>query len=232
MTWRDFFDADHSIYVSERHKKLHAELVAQGVAAHIPRSDAIVLDFGCGEALGARYLAARCGKLYLYDSAPSVRAKLVAANVDQPRIVVLDEDALEALPDGGVDMIVVVSVLQYVSDAELARLLEIFRDKLKDYGLLLIADVVPKGLSAVEDARALLKFGLHGGFLFAAIAGLVRTALSDYRTIRKRYGLSTFDEAEMRAVLADHDFTSVRVPENIGHNQKRMTFRARKAPLD
>ena len=46
MTWRDFFDRDHALYVSERHKLLHADLIAKGVAAHIPNSQAQVLDYG------------------------------------------------------------------------------------------------------------------------------------------------------------------------------------------
>ena len=33
----------------------------------------------------------------------------------------------------------------------------------------------------------------------------------------------------MRALLAEHDFSCVRAPENIGHNQARMTFLARKS---
>ena len=63
MTWRDFFDRDHSIYVSQRHKLLHADIVAKGVASHIPSPHARVLDYGCGEALGAKYVAERCGTL-------------------------------------------------------------------------------------------------------------------------------------------------------------------------
>lgn len=232
MTWRDFFDRDHSIYVNARHKTLHADLVAKGVAAHIPNPQASVLDYGCGEALGARFLAARCAKLFLYDAAPSVRAKLVAANATQPNIVVLDDASFDALPAGSLGVIVVVSVLQYVGEAELSRLLAIFHDKLKDDGVLVLADIVPKNLSALEDARALLEFGWRGGFLFAAVAGLARTALSDYRTLRAQYGLSTYDEADMRELLADHDFDCTRAGENIGHNQQRMTFVARKAPDD
>jgi len=228
MTWRDFFDGDHALYVSERHKLLHADLVAKGVAAQIPDKNAQVLDYGCGEALGATYVSERCGKLFLFDTAPSVRAKLVAANVVRPNVVVLDEAGVAAIPDGSLDMIVVVSVLQYVGEAELARLLTTFHDKLKDDGALVLADIIPKDVSPVDDARALLDFGLHGGFLFAALAGLVRTALSDYRTLRQQYGLSFYDEADMREILADHDFTCQRAAQNIGHNQKRMTFVARK----
>ncbi len=228
MTWRDFFDGDHALYVSERHKMLHADLVAKGVAAHIPDPQAQVLDYGCGEALGAPYVSERCGKLYLFDTAPSVRAKLVAANISRQNISVLDDAGVAAIPDRSLDMIVVVSVLQYVGEAELARLLGTFHDKLKDDGRLVLADIIPKDVSPVDDARALLEFGLHGGFLTAAFVGLARTALSDYRTLRQQYGLSFYDEADMREILADHDFTCERAAKNIGHNQKRMTFVARK----
>ena len=228
MTWRDFFDRDHALYVSDRHKLLHADLVAKGVASHIPNAQAQVLDYGCGEALGAPYLAERCAKLFLFDTAPSVRAKLAAANVARPNVAVLDEAAVAAIPDASLDMIVIVSVLQYVAEAEFARMLGTFHDKLKDEGKLVLADIIPKDVSPVDDARALLGFGLHGGFLGAAIVGLARTALSDYRTLRTQYGLSFYDEADMREMLADNDFTCERAAQNIGHNQKRMTFVARK----
>lgn len=228
MTWRDFFDRDHALYVSERHKMLHADLVAKGVASHIPRADAQVLDYGCGEALGAPFVSERCGKLFLFDTAPSVRAKLVAANVNRANVAVLDEAGVAAIPDRSLDMIVIVSVLQYVAEAELARMLGTFHDKLKDDGVLVLADIIPKDVSPVDDARALLGFGLHGGFLTAAFVGLARTALSDYRTLRQQYGLSFYDEADMREILTDHDFTCERAAQNIGHNQKRMTFVARK----
>ena len=228
MTWRDFFDRDHALYVSERHKMLHADLVAKGVAAHIPIRQAQVLDYGCGEALGAPYVSERCGKLFLFDTAPSVRAKLVAANVARSNVSVIDEAGVAAIPDKSLDMIVVVSVLQYVAEAELARLLTTFHDKLKDDGKLVLADIIPKDVSPVDDARALLGFGLHGGFLTASVIGLARTALSDYRKLRQQYGLSFYDEADMREILADHDFECERAPLNIGHNQKRMTFVARK----
>ena len=154
MTWRDFFDRDHALYVNERHKMLHADLVAKGVAAHIPDPQASVLDYGCGEALGAPYVSERCGKLYLFDTAPSVRAKLLAANVNRPNISVLDDAGVAAIPDRSLDMIVVVSVLQYVGEAELARLLGTFHDKLKDNGRLVLADIIPKDVSPIDDARA------------------------------------------------------------------------------
>lgn len=232
MTWSDFFETDHSIYVNARHKALHADIVARGVAGHIPKPDARVLDYGCGEALGAAHVAARCGRLFLYDSAFVMRSRLRRIHVADDRIKVLDETTFDELPHKSLDMIAVVSVLQYVGGAEFARLLSTFHDKLADGGLLVLGDIVPRDLTALEDARALLSFGWSGGFFFAALAGLAKTALSDYRTLRETYGLSTYDEADMAEILADHDFSCERAPENIGHNQRRMTFVARKLARD
>jgi hypothetical protein len=49
--------------------------------------------------------------------------------------------------------------------------------------------------------------------------------------LREKFGLSTYDEPDMRALLDEHDFTCERVAQNIGHNQKRMTFLACKAQV-
>jgi hypothetical protein len=76
MNWREFFDGDHSIYVSERHKLLHARIIAKDTVALIPSKTAHVLDFGCGEALHADPVAAACGKLWLCDTAPQLRAQI------------------------------------------------------------------------------------------------------------------------------------------------------------
>ncbi len=224
MSWRDFFEGDHSIYVNARHRLLHDELIAKAVARHIPGEHARVLDYGCGEASSAAHVAQRCAKLYLFDTSRLVRFKLEQRFADAPGVVVLDEAGFEALAPASLDMIVVVSVLQYVGEAEFERWLENFHDKLAPGGRLVLGDVVPKDLSPLEDARALLEFGWRGGFLGAALAGLVRTFFSSYRTLRNEFGLTTYDEKEMLGLLRDHRFAPERAAENIGHNQKRMTF--------
>lgn len=232
MTWRDFFEGDHSIYVNARHRLLHDELIAKSVAAHIPGEAARVLDYGCGEASSAAHVAQHCAHLYLFDTAKLVRFKLGQRFENASNISILDEAAFDALPDASLDMIVVVSVLQYVGEAEFERWLENFHDKLAPGGKLVVGDVVPKDLSPLEDARALLEFGWRGGFLGAALAGLVRTFFSNYRTLRSAFGLTTYDEQEMLDLLRDHRFAPERAAQNIGHNQKRMTFVARKEKAD
>ena len=43
-----------------------------------------------------------------------------------------------------------------------------FRRLLKPGGLLVLGDVIPHKLSALEDARTLLRFGRQEGFFWAA----------------------------------------------------------------
>jgi hypothetical protein len=119
------------------------------------------------------------------------------------------------------------SVVQYLKSAELSALLVLFHRLLRPDGLLVIGDVVPPDLSPIVDALALLKFAAWGGFFGAAILGLVRTIMSDYRKLRTTVGLAHYDEQAMIARLEAAGFAANRARVNIGHNQARMTFLAR-----
>jgi ubiquinone/menaquinone biosynthesis C-methylase UbiE len=228
--WRAFFDGEHSIYVSERHKLLHARNIAHGLLAHLPHKGAQVLDFGCGEALHADALAPQCGRLWLCDTSPSLREQLATHFAASPHVTPIAPETLAlGISDDSLDMAATVSVLQYMSRDELRAALHLWRDKLKPGGKLVIADVIPPDVGMVQDTMALLRFAFQGGFLMAALAGLVRTALSDYRKIREKLGLAMYLQGEIEAIIMDAGFTDVRrASDNIGHNQARMTFTAQK----
>src|SRR3954447_15648591 len=227
MNWRDYWNQDTPIYVSERHKLLHYWLIANDIVALVPSPDATVLDYGCGEALAAHRVAARCGHLYLCDGAPIVRGRLQGRFKNEPRISVLAPDEMASIPDRTLDLIVVNSLLQYLSLDEFHALLEIWRMKLKADGRLVLADVIPPDTSPLTDAKALLTFAWAGGFVKSALLGLARTAVSEYRKFREEIGLSQYGEAEMIELLGDLGYTAERRRPNMGHNQARMTFVAR-----
>ena len=224
-SWVEFWDSEHAIYVNERHKQLHAEAVGRDLISHIPAPDAIVLDHGCGEANYAADVAKHCRRLNLCEAAQGVRQALAQRVRAIANIEVLDPAEVEALPEHSLDLVVANSLVQYLTRDELTVLLGLWRRKLKPAGVLVLADVIPPDVSPLKDAAALLQFGWRGGFLLAALAGLVRTALSDYRKIRVQLGLSMYSEADFSALLADQGFLAERVYPNFGHNQGRMTFR-------
>ena len=224
MSWRDFWNGEHSIYVNDRHRALHNETIARDIAALIGADGAMALDHGCGDALAAPIVAARCQTLYLYDPAPNVRARLAAAYGRTPGVAILDDDAVQALPDATLDFIVCNSVLQYVGAAETGALFNLWRRLLKPGGRLVLADIIPPDNGAVADVRALLRFAWRGGFFLAACSGLVATFFSPYRALRTQVGLTTWSEGAMLAALQAHGFTARRAADNIGHNRARMTF--------
>ena len=52
--WISFWDTSHSIYVNARHRDVHYRGIAEEVRRYVPSPDAVVMDYGCGEALQDR----------------------------------------------------------------------------------------------------------------------------------------------------------------------------------
>src|SRR5262245_32541038 len=125
MNWRDYWNQDTPIYVSERHKVLHYWLIANDIAGLITKPDSVVLDHGCGEALSANRVAAKCARLYLCDAAPLVRDRLKQRFRKEARIVVVAPEEIEALAPNSLDLVVANSLLQYLSLDELRALLQL-----------------------------------------------------------------------------------------------------------
>jgi SAM-dependent methyltransferase len=140
--------------------------------------------------------------------------------------VIAAEQAV-ALPKASFDLVVMHSVAQYLTQAELDRLLAMFRGLLKPDGLFILGDIVPPRVAAPAAALSLLRFGAANGFFWAAAFGLVRIFASDYLRLKKTAGLSHYTEPAMLERLRKAGFKAERARRNIGHNQWRMTFLCR-----
>ena len=226
--WRQFWGQSHRIYVNDRHRIVHYRQVAEDLLAVLPAQPSpVVVDYGCGDALDAARVAARAGRLYLFDAVPEVVARLRTRFADEPNITVLDEGQLAAVAPRSVDLVVINSVVQYLQRQELDAALVSVRRILRGDGALMVADVIPPDAGASADVTALLGSAARHGFLLAACGGLLATFFSDYRRLRRSAGLATYAEAEFLAVLREAGFDATRRPENFGFNRKRMTFIAR-----
>ena len=221
--WISFFDSDHSIYVNARHRAVHALLTGNGMLAHVKRGDR-VLDYGCGEAAYAERLVRETEALTLCEAAPNLREAVMRRVKHERFITMLSPEETAALPDGSFEVVILHSVSQYLSPAQLDELLKLFRRLLTPQGKLVIGDVVQPDTPAWKDALALLRFGWRDGFFLAAFGGLFHTALSDYSRLRRDGGLSRYAEKDMLAKLDSARFRGERQAENIGHLQTRMTF--------
>lgn len=230
MDWIKFYDFKHSlIYVNERHRDVHYRKIAEDIRDLVPSPAAHVLDYGCGEATSADLVAQAAAQLVLVEAAPNVLAALKSRYAANPKIAALTPDEAAALPAGSFELIVMHSVAQYLTAAELDRLLGVFHRLIKPSGTVVIGDVVPPTLAAPAAALALLRCGLANGFFWAAVGGLIRILLSDYFRLKKTHGLSHYGEAAMLGRLTAAGYAATRAAHNIGHNQHRMTFYARRA---
>jgi ubiquinone/menaquinone biosynthesis C-methylase UbiE len=227
--WIDYYDSTHTIYASRLHRDLHFRLIARDIIGYISSPDAVVLDYACGEALFAAKVAEACGQLILAEPAPGVRGRLIARFAPDTRIRVRSLDDIRKMPEKSVDLVVMNSVAQYMTPAELDAAFAVIRRLLKPAGRLVLGDILRPEVGMPRDVIALLRFAATHGFLRDALIGLVATALSDYRQLRARVGLQRYGEAEMIAKLAAAGFTASRAHSNIGYNPWRMTFVARHA---
>ena len=225
--WLAFWDSPNSIYVNAHHKDVHYRLIAKDIAERVPGPNARVLDYGCGEALHADLVAAAAGDLFLCEAAPGVREGLADRFAGQLNIHALAPYEVARLEPHSLDLVVLHSVVQYLTAGGASALFGLFHGLLKPGGLLVVSDVVPPNVPAVTDALALLRFGAAHGFFFAAAWGLIRTLLSNYWKLRSRLGLTRYANEAMIEKLKAAGFDAELAPANIGHNQARKAFYAR-----
>lgn len=228
--WLAFWSKPHKVYVDDRHRRVHYTRLADDILSILPGPEARVLDFGCGEALEAERVAARCARLHLCEAAEPLRSELTRRFAGHPKITVIDPEGLARLPDGSLDLVFVSSVLQYLSVEELRGHLHLWRAKLAPDGLLVLADIVPPDASALADALALLRLAAREGFFWAALAGLASLALGEYRRLRTELGLTKWASDALLAELAEAGFEGQRRATNLGFNPARTTFLARPRP--
>jgi len=224
--WIDFWNRpNNAIYVNERNLEVHFETLRRDVVQFIPAGGR-VLDFGCGDALIAEAVAERAGIVHLFDAAPAVQRRIRERFEGHPRIRVLDAEALAAMPDGSVDLVLVISVVQYLPQDDLAGLMAQWRRLLAPGGQLLIADVVEPHTPMYRDVGSQLTLAWKHGFFLAALFGLAKLAFSDYRRIRRDAGFSTYTPAGMLGMLTGAGFEAKHLPRNVGPTPHRNSFLA------
>src|SRR6059058_5478345 len=140
--WIDYYDSTHTIYASKLHRELHFQLIAKDIIGYISSPDAVVLDYACGEALFAAKVAQACGKLILAEPAPGVRGRLIARYAPNTKIRVRSLDDVRKMPEQSIDLVVMNSVVQYMTPDELDAALRNIRRLLTPSGKLVLGDIL------------------------------------------------------------------------------------------
>ena len=228
-SWLDFWNAPNAIYVSRRHQKAHYAKVLSGIGRFMPAGGAaVVLDWGCGDALAADDLAQTCRTLLLYDRADSARRRLLSNYAGSPKIRVLDDAELDAVSPASVDLIVVNSVAQYLDRRQFSDALRRFHRLLKSDGRLLLGDIIAPDTPLVGHVTTFLRFAWQNGFFVAAVFGLARNFVSPYRRLRRDAGYACYTAGEMLGLLDENGFVGERLASNIAVSQLRSSYLARR----
>src|SRR5258708_4892050 len=196
--WIDYYDSTHTIYASRLHRDLHFQLIARDIIGYIASPDAVVLDYACGEALSAAKLAEACGQLILAEPAPGVRGRLIARFAPNTKIRVRSLEDVRKMAEKSVDLVVMNSVAQYMTAAELDAAFAIINRLLSPAARLVVGDILRPEVGMPRDVIALLQFAARHGFLRDALIGLVATALADYRQWVRKGRLQPHGRAEDR----------------------------------
>jgi SAM-dependent methyltransferase len=229
-SWLDFWNAPNAIYVSRRHQQAHYAKVLSGIRRFMPAGGvAVILDWGCGDALAANDLAQTCRTLLLYDRADSTRRRLLSHYADSAKIRVLDDPELDAVSPASVDLIIVNSVVQYLDRRQFGDALQLFHRLLKSDGMLLLGDIIAPDTPLIAHVTTFLGFAWQNGFFVAAIIGLARNFVSPYRKLRRDAGYACYTQTQMLGLLGDNGFVGERLASNIAVSQLRSSYLARKS---
>lgn len=231
-SWLDFWNAPNAIFASHRHQLAHSAKVLAGVSRLVPAGgNAVVLDWGCGDAVAANELAQSCRALLLFEPAETTRRRLLANYAGRPKIDVLDEATLAAVAPASVDLIVVNSVVQYLSRQQFVDALRLFRRLLKSDGKLLLGDIIEPDTPMLGHVTTFLRFAWQNGFFLAGVVSLARNVTSPYCQLRRSAGYACYRETEMLTLLGENGFVGERLPSNIAVSQLRRSYLARKRDI-
>src|SRR5215813_11101339 len=170
--WIDYYDSTHTIYASKRHRDLHFEIIARDIIGYISSRDAVVLDYSCGEALSAGEVANACGKLILAEPAPGVRGRLIARFAPNTKVRVRSLEDVKKMAENSIDLVVMISVAQYMTPGELDAAFAVVRRILKPGGRFVLGDILRPEVGMIRDVLALLQFAWTNGFFKDALIGL------------------------------------------------------------
>jgi SAM-dependent methyltransferase len=193
----------------------------RGEAAHFTREltaafaleGTDVLDFGCGYGFVAEMLAPKVRTLYVWDASPTMldytRARIAAhANAH-----VLDLDT-EASPDVHLHLVIVNSVVQYLTEDEAVHWLGVLARLLRPDGRLLLSDVVgPHRALVTELRRALSRRRVRA----LRIAGMWR-----YLRSRRSAPLLRLDRSGLERIAGRNGLRVELLPRSLTHFENRL----------
>jgi cyclopropane fatty-acyl-phospholipid synthase-like methyltransferase len=182
-----------------------------------------VLDFGCGFGHVARELAPRVQTLSLWDSSAHVRslARLRVADIPNIQLVDLTADENVNLHQGEFDLILVHSVVQYMTLEELNTWLERWRRLLRPGGRLILSDLVQPGAGFLGDMLSVLRFAWKNGVFWHELREKGFHSVT-YLFTRHQRELTVVTPETLERLAERNGLEVTLLPENLSHFSSRL----------
>src|SRR5262245_13647996 len=129
-----------------------------------------VLDFGCGFGLVAAMLAPQIQEIFVWDASANIRRRARVNLASYGNVRFLDLSESNTLPHNlQFDLILVNSVVQYMTLDKFSAWLLRWRNMLAPGGRIVVSDLIPLDYPTIWDIVDLLRFSARRGFLLRAI---------------------------------------------------------------
>jgi SAM-dependent methyltransferase/ribosomal protein S18 acetylase RimI-like enzyme len=200
-----------------------ADYVRRLDVAHLLNPEDHVLDFGCGFGFVANELAPCVQQLSLWDASANMRQRARLNVASHQNIQFLERSELfEQSQKRQFDLVLVNSVVQYMTDAELNFWLATWRECLTPEGQLVLSDLIPEDYQGRSDMLALLRFSLRHGFLLRVVQEGIKE-IRRYRGMRHALPLKRFSQEELIQRAAAYGLSIRFTPQNLTYRQQRFT---------
>lgn len=220
-SWSEYWNgmAQRHIFLVEARD--HVRRLRSAVAV---RGSDRVLDFGCGFGYVAELLAPDVAQVACWDAAAGMRRATAERTAQLPNVEQLSlAEGAPAAAAGSFDLVLVTSVIQYITPAELAGWLASWRALLRPGGRVVVSDVPVPGTSALTELIGMLRFAARNGFLLRALRDGIDEARRYAGSVRST-DLQRWQPAELARAAGDAGLVAERLPNNLTHRTARFSM--------
>lgn len=193
------------------------------------RSCEQVLDFGCGLGFVSELLTTRVNKLAYWDYSENMLAtakhRLASVNNAEP----VDLSRPDQEEQFHFDLIVVNSVIQYMSEDEFSAWLGKWKEMLVSDGALVISDVILPEPAFFREIFDSLVFSAKKGFLLRTLAKNFSQYLRYLKT-RSSAPMSRYSKERFSALINDAGLRADILPDNLTYRTNRFSALVRRLP--
>ncbi len=181
----------------------------------------VVLDFGAGFGNVSFFIRNKAQKIYLYDKSEYM-LEVLKVNFQNSKNMHIISSVNDI--DEKVDIILVNSVLQYMSIDELKKALLELQRICKPDTKIVFSDIIPHNYSKITDFLVQLKLSLKFRFFRKLmIYAVSNSVFSPSLSLSSNY-LTKYDEDELIEILSEFNFASEKMESNFTFSKKRYTL--------